>query len=78
VYNPGPPELFIKDDFLRGIAEYKYFYKSLRTDFVLSFTYVPGTVVQLGYGSDYEKMFWNNQRYLASDSFFSNNKRVFH
>ena len=52
--------------FLRGIAEYNGFYESLLTDFLASFTYIPGTVVYLGYGSMYDKVAWNGSDYIAA------------
>ncbi|OGV05884.1 MAG: hypothetical protein A2499_02755 [Stygiobacter sp. RIFOXYC12_FULL_38_8] len=57
--------------FFRGIAEYNKFKKQLLTDFLVSFTYVPGTVMHLGYGSLYNKTEWDEpqNRYLASNSF---------
>ena len=57
--------------FLRGIVEYNNFKKRLLTDILLSFTYIPGTVVHLGYGSLYEKIFWDEvtERYDPSRRF---------
>jgi hypothetical protein len=57
--------------FLRGILEYNSFYEDLTTDFLLSFTYIPGTVMHIGYGSLYEKQQWNelNNRYEMVDNF---------
>jgi hypothetical protein len=57
---------FNKYLFLRGIAEYNGYNKNLLTDWLLSFTYILGTVVFLGYGSvyaqsDIERPFFNNQ-----------------
>ena len=46
---------FNKYLFIRGIAEYNGYRKRLLTDFLLSYTYVPGTVGYLGYGSLYEQ-----------------------
>jgi hypothetical protein len=37
--------------FLRGIGEYNSYKKSLMSDFLVSFTYIPGTVFHVGYGS---------------------------
>jgi hypothetical protein len=42
--------------FFRGIVEYNSFRKRLMTDFLASFTYIPGTVIHAGYGSLYEKI----------------------
>lgn len=55
--------------FFRGIAEYNKFRKQLITDFLASFTYIPGTVLHFGYGSLYEKTEWFNGRYIPSDNF---------
>lgn len=57
--------------FFRGVAEYNKYKKQLLTDFLVSFTYVPGTVMHLGYGSLYNKTEWDEpqNRYIASNSF---------
>jgi hypothetical protein len=45
--------------FIRGIVEYNDFYKRMTLDGLVSFTYIPGTVVYLGYGSAFEKQEWD-------------------
>ena len=50
--------------FLRGIAEYNSFRKQLVTDFLASFTYIPGTVFHVGYGSLYEKVEWRGDGFV--------------
>ncbi|HSA96176.1 MAG TPA: carbohydrate binding family 9 domain-containing protein [Acidobacteriota bacterium] len=45
--------------FIRGIVEYNDFYKRMTLDGLVSFTYIPGTVVHLGYGSALEKAEWD-------------------
>jgi len=45
--------------FVRGIVEYNRFYKRITLDGLVSFTYIPGTVVHLGYGSALEKVEWD-------------------
>jgi hypothetical protein len=61
--------------FFRGIVEYNDYRKELLTDFLASFTYIPGTVVHLGYGSLREKSRWIEGRgfeqgsYVDSDDF---------
>ena len=45
--------------FFRGILEYNSFRRQLMTDFLASFTYIPGTVIHAGYGSLYEKTRWD-------------------
>lgn len=55
--------------FLRGIAEYNNFRKRLTLDVLLSFTYIPGTVVFVGYGSAQEKLRWDGLDYVDSNRF---------
>jgi len=47
--------------FFRGIAEYNTYRSQLTTDFLGSFTYIPGTVLHAGYGSFYEKARWEER-----------------
>jgi len=42
--------------FFRAIFEYNSFWDRLTTDFLASFTYIPGTVVHFGYGSLFERL----------------------
>jgi hypothetical protein len=53
--------------FFRGIVEYDNFRNSLKTDFLASFTYIPGTVFHIGYGNLYESKKWNGTEYFDSD-----------
>lgn len=57
--------------FLRGILQYNNRYKQLLTDGLVSFTYIPGTVIYGGYGSLYQKIAWDENRgnYGASPDF---------
>ena len=57
--------------FLRAIAEHNDFRKRLLTDFLASFTYIPGTVLHFGYGSIYEK------NVLPNDDGFAETRRGF-
>ena len=41
--------------FVRGILEYNSYREQLLTDFLVSFTYIPGTVFHCGYGSLYTR-----------------------
>jgi hypothetical protein len=45
--------------FARAILEYNTFRRQLTTDFLVSFTYIPGTVLHAGFGSLYEKPQWD-------------------
>ncbi len=63
--------------FLRAILEYNTFYDRLTTDALVSFTYIPGTVVHIGYGSAYEKLAWDGSDYVASRRFLETQRGFF-
>ena len=63
--------------FFRGIVEYNNYKKEMLTDFLASFTYIPGTVIHLGYGSFYKKIKWENGSYSESDRFLETNRGFF-
>ena len=63
--------------FFRGIVEYNSFRKTLLTDFLASFTYIPGTVLHVGYGSFYEKIQWTGGDYISSDRFLETKRGFF-
>lgn len=63
--------------FFRGIVEYNSFYKTLMTDFLASFTYIPGTVIHFGYGSFYEKIQWIEGEYRPADNFLETERGFF-
>jgi hypothetical protein len=50
--------------FIRAIAEYNSYRELLKTDFLASFTYIPGTVFHIGYGSLYEYKTWDGSDYI--------------
>lgn len=57
--------------FLRAIAEYNKLRRTLLTDYLVSFTYIPGTVLHAGYGSLYQRSAWQGSAadYVDADSF---------
>jgi len=63
----------------RGVFEYNKYKKQIITDFLVSFTYVPGTVFHLGYGSLYQKTEWNanEYRYIDSENFLVTQRGFF-
>jgi hypothetical protein len=63
--------------FLRAILEYNTFYDRLTADGLVSFTYIPGTVVHIGYGSAYEKLAWDGTDYVASRRFLETQRGFF-
>ncbi len=65
--------------FVRGIAEYNQYRRQLLTDFLASFTYIPGTVAFIGYGSLYERIQWDeaNTRYVDNNRFLESQRGFF-
>ncbi len=65
--------------FFRGIAEYNFFWKRLALDFLASFTYIPGTVVHIGYGSVWEKTCWDaaSGEYIPTKHFLETGRAFF-
>lgn len=66
-----------KSLFFRGVVEYNSFRKELLTDFLASFTYIPGTVIQLGYGSLYDKVAWVDGEFRDADRFLEMKRGLF-
>ena len=63
--------------FFRGIVEYNSFWQRWMTDFLASFTYIPGTVIHVGYGSLYEKIEWRDGEYVSSNRFLETKRGFF-
>jgi hypothetical protein len=63
--------------FLRGVVEYNFYRKRLTADALVSFTYIPGTVCYMGYGSAFERQEWNGGEYVTSDRFFETKRGLF-
>jgi len=63
--------------FFRIILEYNSFHEELLTDFLASFTYIPGTVIHIGYGSFYEKTRWVDDHYEDSSRFLETKRGLF-
>lgn len=63
--------------FVRGIVEYNAFRRQLLTDFLASYTYIPGTVVHVGYGSLYKKQAWEDGQYNPADQFLEMQRGLF-
>jgi hypothetical protein len=57
---------FNKYFFVRGVMQYDGFSDKLLTDFLASFTLIPGTVMHLGYGSLYEHKTWRDNGWIDS------------
>lgn len=65
--------------FFRGIIQYNKYRRELLTDFLVSFTYVPGTVMHLGYGSLYKRTEWDESinSYRQINEFRENQRGLF-
>jgi uncharacterized protein DUF5916/cellulose/xylan binding protein with CBM9 domain len=63
--------------FFRTIIQYNSLSEVLAPNFLASFTYIPGTVVHLGYGSIYEKTEWDGNQYVDSDKFLDVSRGLF-
>lgn len=70
---------FNKYLFVRAIGEYNGFRKRLLTDFLASFTYIPGTVLHLGYGSVYQRQEWDTGTlmYRPADKLLETDRGLF-
>jgi hypothetical protein len=63
--------------FFRTIIQYNSLSEVLAPNFLASFTYIPGTVVHLGYGSIYEKTEWDGNQYVDGDKFLDVSRGLF-
>ena len=68
---------FNKYFFARAIIQYDSYEKNLLTDILASFTFIPGTVIHLGYGGLYEKQGWHKEGWIPGQGSFRNMKRSF-
>lgn len=55
---------FNKYFFVRAILQYDSYEERLLTDFLASFTFIPGTVLHLGYGSIFERRKWHQDQWI--------------
>ena len=68
---------FNKYLFARAIIQYDSYKKNLLTDILASFTFIPGTVIHLGYGGLYENRGWENDIWIPGQGNLRNMKRSF-
>ena len=66
---------FNKYFFLRAIIQYNGYQEKLLSDFLASFTLIPGTVIHVGYGGLYEKREWKNGEWIPGRGDLLNTKR---
>lgn len=77
IYNFLATYQFNKYFFLRGACRYNDYQRKLLTDFLASFTLIPGTVMHLGYGSIYEGKKWNTNQWISGYEKLINTKNSF-
>ena len=63
--------------FFRAIVEYNNYRRQLLADLLASFLYIPGTVIQLGYGSLYDRVRWEDGAYVNADRFLETRRGIF-
>lgn len=68
---------FNKYFYLRGVVQYNSYQKRILTDFLASFTLIPGTVLHVGYGGLYEKRTWLDNQWMLRTGDMLNIKRSF-
>ncbi len=68
---------FNKYFFLRAVFQYDSYREKLLTDFLASFTFIPGTVIHVGYGGLYENRAWSDNRWRLGQGSLLNIKRSF-
>ncbi len=61
--------------FLRGILQYNGYDERLLTDLLASFTWIPGTVVHLGYGSLYDRREWREDAWVVGEGAWTEVRR---
>lgn len=68
---------FNKYLFARAIIQYDSYKKNLLTDILASFTFIPGTVIHIGYGGLHEKQDWRNEQWIPGHGRLRNMRRSF-
>ena len=68
---------FNKYLFVRALIQYDSFQKRILTDFLASFTLIPGTVLHVGYGGLYEKRRWQDNDWIYGEGDMFNTRRSF-
>ncbi|MFC1629460.1 DUF5916 domain-containing protein [Gemmatimonadota bacterium] len=65
--------------FVRAVFQYNTYYEELTTDLLASFTWIPGTVVHIGYGSLFNRLKWDGvlMDYVGADRFLEMQRGLF-
>ncbi len=78
IYNVHTSYQFNKYFFVRAAVRYDDLQDKLLTDFLASFTLIPGTVIHLGYGTLHENMEWRDDQWLpGTGSLINTQKSLF-
>ena len=77
IYRNNTVIQFNENLYLRSILEYNDYQKQLGVNLLAAFDYIPGTVIYIGYGSVYQKVRWENERYSPADNFLMTKKDFF-
>ncbi|MDH5715643.1 MAG: hypothetical protein OEZ30_08780, partial [Candidatus Aminicenantes bacterium] len=75
IFNTRTTYQFNKYLFARVIFQYNSYQHKLLTDLLGSFTFIPGTVIHLGYGSIYEKRDWQQNKWVYGSGNMLNMRR---
>jgi len=78
IYNLLASYQFNRYFFIRGALRFNNLQKKLLTDFLASFTLIPGTVMHLGYGSIYEQKEWRDNQWIYGHGDMLNVKNGFY
>ncbi len=63
--------------FFRAISQYNSLSKVWSSNFLASFTYIPGTVVHFGYGNVFERVRWDGTEYVPHDNYLRTSSGFF-
>ncbi len=63
--------------FFRALGEYNNYRNQLTTDVLASFTYIPETVMYLGYGSIFNKVRWDGTTFVDGENLLEMRRGLF-
>lgn len=63
--------------FFRAIVEYNKYRERLLGDLLASFTWIPGTVLHIGYGSLFRQVVWNGSEYVEAENYMETDRGLF-
>src|SRR5262249_30231231 len=63
--------------YFRTIGQYNDYRNEATLDFLASFDYIPGTAVYLGFGSVFDKVYWDGTAFTDGDTFLETQRGLF-